>query len=100
MFADMHEFIASLEQTGHQVRVKVNSDSRIVAVFFMHNHGRDELHRFCESVVVDAAYKSNNYRMILLNFVVAGAVASKTRTKQLATVRVGGCWMRNETTEY
>lgn len=99
MFADMPEFISNLEHTGHQVRVKTDSENKVVAVFFMHRHGREELRRLYESVVVDATYKTNSHRMVLLNFVVAGTVASETRTKQLATIHVAGCWMQNETAE-
>lgn len=98
-FSGMAEFISDLEQTGHQVRTRVDSDDKVNAVFFMHEHGRDELRRLPESVIIDATYKTNSHRMVLLNIVVAGTVASEYRRSQLATIHVAGCWMRKETTE-
>lgn len=95
MFAEMPEFISNLERTGHQVRVKTDIEDKVVLVFFMHSHGREEVRRLGESVVVDATYRTNSHQMVLLNFV----VASQSNAKQLATIHVAGCWMRNETTE-
>ena len=68
-FSGMPEFISDLEQTGHQVRTRVDSDDKVNAVFFMHEHGRDELRRLPESVIIDATYKTNEYRIPLLEVV-------------------------------
>jgi len=66
----------------------------------MHNHGKEELRRLPESVVVDATYKTNIYRLVaLLYFVVAGMISSEYDRKQLATIHVAGCWMRRESNE-
>ena len=45
MFADMPEFISNLEHTGHQVRVKIDSENKVVAVFFMHRHAEVQITR-------------------------------------------------------
>ena len=85
--------------TSHQVRWTLGEDGRIGCVFFIHQHGIDEARKLSESIVVDATYKTNSHRMILLNFVVAGALRSKENPKRLATVPVAGCWMDRETAE-
>lgn len=96
MFPDVSDFVEHLERTGHQVRLKTDEDKRITCVFFIHDHGKEELRRLCESVVVDATYKVNNHRFALLNFVVASTVSSEYNRSALAIIHVAGCWMRNE----
>ncbi|KAG2199328.1 hypothetical protein INT47_012962 [Mucor saturninus] len=44
-------------------------------------------------------HHTNSHKMVLLNFVVAGALRSKEKPKQLTTVPIAGCWMDKETTE-
>jgi len=38
----------------------------------------------------------NSHQLTLLNFAVAGTIASKYDRKQLATIHVAGLWMRHE----
>jgi hypothetical protein len=49
--------------------------------------------------VVDATYKTNSHQLALLNFAVAGTIASEYDRKQLATIHVAGCWMCHEFNE-
>ncbi|EPB87896.1 hypothetical protein HMPREF1544_05303 [Mucor circinelloides 1006PhL] len=58
-----------------------------------------ELRRLPESVVVDATYKTNSHQLALLNFVVAGTIASEYGRKQLATIHAAGYWIRHESNE-
>ncbi|KAG2203128.1 hypothetical protein INT47_004935, partial [Mucor saturninus] len=77
---NMWNFIKNLESSGHQVRYMTNADERI-----------------CCCVVVDATYKTNSHKMVLLNFVVVGTLRSKEKPKQLVTVPIAGCWIDRET---
>lgn len=95
----MWEFIRNLELTGHQVRWKTDVDERISSVFFIHEHGIDEARKLPECIIIDATYKTNSHKMVLLNFVVAGTLRSKEKPKQLTTVPIAGCWMDRETSE-
>lgn len=99
-FADIPEFIATLERTGHEVRYRVDEEQKITSIFFIHKNGLEELKRLPESIIVDATYKTNSHRMVLLNFVVAGTLVSEYNPRQLATIPVAGCWMKKETAEY
>lgn len=94
---EMWNFIKNLELTGHHVRWLADEDNRICCVFFAHKHGVEEARRLPECVVVDATYKTNSHKMVLLNFVVAGTLRSNERPKQLVTVPIAGCWMDRET---
>lgn len=95
MFPDVCDFVAHLERAGHRVRLKTDEERRITCVFFIHTHGKEELKRLCESVVVDATYSVNSHKFALLNFVVASAVSSEYKRNSLATIHVAGCWMHN-----
>lgn len=68
-------------------------------IFFIHEHGIEEARRLPECIIIDATYKTNSHKMVLLNFVVAGALRSKEKPKQLTTVPIAGCWMDKETAE-
>lgn len=96
---DMWKFVKNLEMSQHQVRWMTGLDKRICSVFFIHDHGVEEARKLSESIVIDATYKTNSHKMVLLNFVVAGTLRSKERPKQLTTVPVAGCWMDRETSE-
>lgn len=96
---DMWNFIKHLEMSGHQVRWMTDSKERICSVFFIHQYGIEEARKLSESIIIDATYKTNSHKMILLNFVVAGTLRSKEKPKQLTTVPVAGCWMDRETGE-
>ncbi|KAG2206102.1 hypothetical protein INT47_003751 [Mucor saturninus] len=72
---NMWNFIKNLESSGHQVRYMTNVDERICYVFFIHQHGIEESRKLSEYVVIDATYKTNSYKMVLLNFVVADGLA-------------------------
>lgn len=87
----MWNFIKNLELTGHQVRWMVDTDERICGVFFMHQHGIEETRKLSECIVVDATYKTNSHKMVLLNFVVAGTLRSREKPKQLTTIPIAGC---------
>ena len=69
-------------------RYLADEDSRIFCVFFAHKHGIEEVRKLLECVVVDATYKTNSHKMVLLNFVVAGTLKSSGRPKQLATIQI------------
>ena len=92
-------FIRHLETTNHHVRYLNNEDNRIQSIFFIHQHGIEEARKLSECVIIDATYKTNSHKMVLLNFVVAGALRSQERPKQLTTVPIAGCWMDKETAE-
>ncbi|KAG2198379.1 hypothetical protein INT47_009784 [Mucor saturninus] len=94
---NMWNFIKNLEPSGHQVRYMTNADERNCCVFFRHQHGIDEARKHSECVVIDATYKTNSQKMVLLNFVVAGTLQSKENPKQLVTVPIAGRWMDRET---
>lgn len=96
---DMWNFVKNLESSGHQVRFLTDADERICSVFFIHQHGIDEARKLSECIIVDATYKTNSHKMVLLNFVVAGTLRSKEKPKQLTTVPIAGCWMDRETSE-
>jgi hypothetical protein len=95
--AQMWDFIKNLEMTGHQVRWMVDTDERICGVFFIHQHGIEETRKLPECIVVDATYKTNSHKMVLLNFVIAGTLRSREKPKQLTTIPVAGCWLDRET---
>ncbi|KAG2198381.1 hypothetical protein INT47_009786 [Mucor saturninus] len=92
-------FIRHLETTNHHVRYLTNEDNRIQSIFFIHQHGIEEARKLSECVIIDATYKTNSHKMMLLNFVVAGALRSQERPKHLSTVPIAGCWMDKETAE-
>lgn len=96
---EMWHFIKSLESTGHQVRWMTDSNDKVCCVFFIHQHGIEEARKLSESIIVDATYKTNSHKMVLLNFAVAGTFRSKEKPQQLTTVSIAGCWMDRETTE-
>lgn len=96
---EMWDFIKDLELAGHHVRYLADENNRICCVFFAHKHGVEEARKLPECVVVDATYKTNTHKMVLLNFVVAGTLRSSGKPKQLATVPIAGCWMDRETTD-
>ncbi|KAG2202406.1 hypothetical protein INT47_008877 [Mucor saturninus] len=74
-----------------------DNDERICCVFFIHQHGIDEARKLSECIVIDATYKTNPYKMVLLNFVVVGTLRSKEKPKQSTTVPIAGHWMDRET---
>ena len=88
-----------MEITGHHVRYLTDEDDRICCVIFAHKHGVEEARKLSECVVVDATYKTNSHKLVLLNFVVAGTIRSNEKPKQLATVPIAGCWMDRETAD-
>ncbi|KAG2190872.1 hypothetical protein INT47_005771 [Mucor saturninus] len=92
-------FIRHLETTNHHVRYLTNEDNRIRSIFFIHQQGIEEARKLSEFVIIDATYKTDSHKTVLLNFVVAGALRSKGRPKQLTTVPIAGCWMDKETAE-
>ncbi|KAG2209242.1 hypothetical protein INT47_005534 [Mucor saturninus] len=94
---NMWNFIKNLESSDHQVRHMTNADERICCVFFIHHPGIDETRKLSECVVLDATYKTNSHKMVLLNFVVAGTLRLKEKPKQLVTVPIARCWMDRET---
>lgn len=95
----MWKFIRDLELQKHHVRYITDADKRICSVFFIHEHSIDEVRKLSECIIIDATYKTNSHKMVLLNFIVAGTLRSKEKPKQLTTVPIAGCWMDRETTE-
>jgi hypothetical protein len=72
----------------------------LLVFFFVQYQGIEETRRLPECVVIDATYKSNSHKMVLLNFVIAGTVSGKEQTDQLATIPIAGCWMSKGTEEH
>jgi hypothetical protein len=82
-----------------EVRYRVNQENKITCVFFIHCNGIEEVRRFPECIVLDATYKTNSHKIVLLNFVIAGTVCGKEKRNQLTTIPVAGCWMSKEKEE-
>lgn len=95
--SDMTSFVTDLQRKQYNVRYTTNSENRITAVFFIRDSAIKELRKLPKSVVVDATYKSNCHLYALVNFVIAGTVASRERPQQLATIPVAAAWMERET---
>ena len=71
-----------------------------MSVFFIHSRGIEEARRLPECLVVDATYKTNSHKMVLINFVIAGTVCGKERREQLiSTIPIAGCWISQEKEE-
>lgn len=94
---EMSSLVVDLQEKGYHVRYRTNESGPVDAVFFMHHHAINDLRRLPECIVVDATYKTNRHKMVLLNFVIAGTVASKEEPRQLTTIPVAGCWLNRET---
>ncbi|KAG1436738.1 hypothetical protein G6F56_013429 [Rhizopus delemar] len=76
-----------------------SNDDMASFVFDLQNKNYDELRRLPECIVVDATYKTNIHKMVLLNFVVASTVSSREKPHQLATIPVAAAWMDRETAD-
>lgn len=96
---DMASFVFDLQNKNYDVRYHTNSDNQMKTIFFIHDHGIQELRRLPECIVVDATYKTNIHKMVLLNFVVASTVSSREKPHQLATIPVAAAWMDRETAD-
>lgn len=96
---DMASFVFDLKNKNYDVRYHTNSDNQMKTIFFIHDHGIQELRRLPECIVVDATYKTNIHKMVLLNFVVASTVSSREKPHQLATIPVAAAWMDRETAD-
>lgn len=94
---EMSPLVINLQEKGYEVRYRSNETNNVDAIFFIHNRAIDDLRRLPECLVVDATYKTNKHKMVLLNFAVAGTIASKDHPNQLTTIPVAGCWMTRET---
>jgi hypothetical protein len=96
---EMLSFIMKLQGMDCEVRYRVDHQNKITCVFFIHINGIEEARRFPECIVLDATYKTNSHKMVLLNFVLAGTVCGKEKRNQLTTVPIAGCWMSKEKEE-
>lgn len=95
---DMLAFI-QLAKMDCEVRFNVDDSNKITSVFFIHYQGIEEVRRLPECIVLDAIYKTNSHKMVLLNFVITGTVASKEQPGQLTTVLIAVYWMTKEAEE-
>ncbi|KAG2201556.1 hypothetical protein INT47_007433, partial [Mucor saturninus] len=83
------------EQGARHSYMFLNSEDQELAISLMRAGTTPSETLKC--VVIDATYKNNSHKMVLLNFVVAGTLRSKEKPKQLVTVPIAGCWMDRET---
>jgi hypothetical protein len=91
---DMGGFITYLEANGYEVRWLMDSANRTVGFFFTHDKCIQLARRFNEVVVVDATYKTNQFRLPFVNMVGVHNVGPDDKT--LSNFAIAGAWVAKE----
>jgi hypothetical protein len=83
-------FIETLRDEGYIYSVKLCTDSTLEALFFCNPDDVQRARLYGQTVIIDATYKTNKFRLPLVNFVAVD--------NNLRTVRVALCFVTCEHT--
>jgi hypothetical protein len=83
-------FIEHLRDDGYIYRVKVAADNTLEALFFCKPDDVQKARLYGQMVIIDATYKTNKFRLPLVNIV--------TVDNNLRTVRIALCFVTSEQT--
>src|SRR5689334_12101855 len=69
----MHALANELDKEGFQTRIQLDHDGRVTAVLFAHPTSLGYLNAYPELLLLDCTYKTNKYKMPLLDMIGADA---------------------------
>ncbi|KAL1928869.1 hypothetical protein VTP01DRAFT_2655 [Rhizomucor pusillus] len=93
---DMRKFIIKLESAGYHIAYDVDK-GHVTSFFFTQDNCIQRARRLSEVLVIDATYKTNIYKLPLVNIVGVNNVGLDRH--RLATFAVAGAWISNEKTD-
>ena len=95
----MYSLIVFLENAGYIVRIQVNPNQELKAIFFISEDAIKETRMWPEALMIDATYKTNAHKMSLVNIVGTSNVTAPKSGGILRTFTVAGAFINAETEE-
>lgn len=86
---ELFELITLLESNGYTARYAVDEENRLTCLFFIHCNAILRARKMPESIIIDATYKTNRYKMTFVNIVGTNNVCGRS-CGSLATYAIAG----------
>lgn len=96
---EMYFLIRDMEKLGYIVRIQVNENEEIDGLFFINEKAIEDARRWPEAITVDATYKTNAYKLSLVNIVGTSNVMSDKVDGSLQTFAVAAAFISSEKEE-
>ncbi|KAL1926832.1 hypothetical protein VTP01DRAFT_5478 [Rhizomucor pusillus] len=90
----MRKFIIKLESAGYHIAYDVDIKGHVTSFFFTRDNCIQRARHLSEVLVIDATYRTNIYKLPLVNIVGVNNVGLDRH--RLATFGIAGAWISNE----